>query len=382
MTKVRRVPWKNRFEWLEVYNMLQNSNDLAETEKAAQHMELWIERGHCPPAVEYTCRFIKPICRDPYFFSSQSNSESGTNLQVQYATSILRFINILGEVESEKSLSLNARALKIGLPEWVVNTRHQISHGSCLPSLDLLRISVDSLLKWLKVNYWEVEKHAMKDLILPDTAFLFKDKFSQLLDIYVHLHEVSSKNTKLVGAINSQDIKEKVLKLGQLQYQLFRQEIRTWETTVMPSVSSVYEPTQLVKITILTTIQLVVRTIKPYFEHETANATEIFVCFLLQDGVDEDIDTRIKRWQPLLAALHAKGRFPILLNRMVDYACNEQSEYHKHAAGWTILLLKSLLKRYKAQKNLTSYHAIVFHLQNESSYILLKNRKPCSQRTQ
>ncbi|KAF6217162.1 hypothetical protein GE061_001516 [Apolygus lucorum] len=380
MAKVRRVPWKNRSEWLEVYGMLHNSNDLAEIEKAAQHMELWIERGHCPPAVEYTCRFIQPICRDSYFFPSQSNAESETNLQVQYATAILRFINILGEVESEKSLSLNARALKIGLPEWVVNTRHQISHGSCLPSLDLLRISVDSLLKWLKINYWEVEKQAMKDIILPDSVFIFKDKLWQLLDIYVHLHKEMSKNTKFVGEINNQDVREKLMKLGKLQYQFFVKETRTWETIAVPSVSRLYESTQLLSNTILLTMQLVVRTIKPYFEHETDNATEVLVEFLLKDGVDENIGVEIKRWRLLLVALHAKDKFPHLLNRMVDYTCNKRSDYHKHATEWTVILLKSLLKRYKAQKkfdlissnSLPSSKRVKLHLTEKQKTLLTK----------
>ncbi len=43
-------------------------------------------------------------------------------------------------------------SIKLGLPEWLVEMRHQATHAS-LPSLDMLRTAAETSLAWLKVGY-------------------------------------------------------------------------------------------------------------------------------------------------------------------------------------------------------------------------------------
>lgn len=44
--------------------------------------------------------------------------------------------------------------VKIGLPDWLVDVRHEATH-SALPSLDVLRAACNVALAWLRTQYWE-----------------------------------------------------------------------------------------------------------------------------------------------------------------------------------------------------------------------------------
>lgn len=48
--------------------------------------------------------------------------------------------------------SLYVKAERIGLPDWIVNVRHKVSHGITLPDIGLLRLGVIHILDFLKVG--------------------------------------------------------------------------------------------------------------------------------------------------------------------------------------------------------------------------------------
>lgn len=44
------------------------------------------------------------------------------------------------------------QAASVNIPDWIVQLRHDISHGETLPSLSLARMAVKYLLEWLRVR--------------------------------------------------------------------------------------------------------------------------------------------------------------------------------------------------------------------------------------
>jgi ribosomal biogenesis protein LAS1 len=50
--------------------------------------------------------------------------------------------------------SVLSLALKIGIPAWIVEIRHDATHNA-LPPLAVLRNAAAQMLQWLGVNYWQ-----------------------------------------------------------------------------------------------------------------------------------------------------------------------------------------------------------------------------------
>lgn len=56
----------------------------------------------------------------------------------------------------------------MGVPEWIVELRHNATHGS-LPSLSMLRSAAQWALQWLKVEFWEKQLENMQGQPSSDT---------------------------------------------------------------------------------------------------------------------------------------------------------------------------------------------------------------------
>ena len=50
--------------------------------------------------------------------------------------------------------SVHSVAEELGIPDWLVDLRHDATHSS-LPATDVLHAAADTALAWLKENYWE-----------------------------------------------------------------------------------------------------------------------------------------------------------------------------------------------------------------------------------
>ncbi|XP_029657714.1 ribosomal biogenesis protein LAS1L-like [Octopus sinensis] len=71
--------------------------------------------------------------------------------QLAYGTAIVRFVNLMSErLKGKLSSSLVERCRKLHIPDWVVQIRHDVTHGM-LPSFDVILIGVDESLGWLRV---------------------------------------------------------------------------------------------------------------------------------------------------------------------------------------------------------------------------------------
>jgi len=63
-------------------------------------------------------------------------------------------------------------ASHVSVPEWIVNLRHEASHGVSLPSLEILRLAAAFIKSWLRVSISfcvRVEMDTLKYLLATNT---------------------------------------------------------------------------------------------------------------------------------------------------------------------------------------------------------------------
>jgi hypothetical protein len=84
-----------------------------------------------------------------------TSTRSHMELSLQYSCVIVRCVN--GLVDSFQkgtyAQAVSGLAQRIGIPLWIVDLRHESTHNQ-LPTLQVLRLAAQHLLKWLESNYW------------------------------------------------------------------------------------------------------------------------------------------------------------------------------------------------------------------------------------
>ena len=164
----RVVFWQNREEWLYVYKALFNFDDAAAQRKGLDRVDAWRSRsaGKLPLAIDCTAYLISAEL-------SLGNVTCSMQRKLILAMAIVRFVNGMTDQE-QKGLygrTVQSLAAEIGLPDWLVELRHDATHMR-LPSLESLKWGLYEGLKWLKTEYWEAQS------ILHDGN---EDKLLQLL---------------------------------------------------------------------------------------------------------------------------------------------------------------------------------------------------------
>lgn len=98
---------------------------------------------------------------------------------------------------------MHSIAEEIGLPDWLVDLRHEATHAN-LPSQDTLRAGVEVSLSWLRKEYWEaqVNVHQVAEVTL--SALLEK-----YYDIWCKENKTNPKNIEKKVA-KAQSVVEKV----------------------------------------------------------------------------------------------------------------------------------------------------------------------------
>lgn len=151
--KPRAVCWQNREEWLYVYRALYNFDDPEAQRRGLDRVAAWKSRsaGKLPIAIESTAVLI----------SAQLALEDVTyNLQMKLtvAMAIVRFVNgMVDQFQTGKyARTVHSIAEEIGLPDWLVDLRHEATHAN-LPSMELLQRGLCIALSWLKMEYWEAQ---------------------------------------------------------------------------------------------------------------------------------------------------------------------------------------------------------------------------------
>lgn len=156
---LRLVPWRNREEWMKVYEDAYSS-DSARQSKACDTMEIWLaKRNDVPPGVECTLNILSAL--------KQGDQQNPRQLQLILSTAVLRVVNMLcdnARISGKETIFSIAKLYN--LPDWIVNLRHDVSHGTSLPDFKTLERAGIFLLEWLREYYWEVEKQDLNDIVL------------------------------------------------------------------------------------------------------------------------------------------------------------------------------------------------------------------------
>ncbi|XP_060589258.1 uncharacterized protein LOC132744527 [Ruditapes philippinarum] len=155
MSNLVVFPWMNREEVRFVYEEL-FSTDVIKQKHAIERISVWKSRSkkRLPAAVESTSSFI-----NAHLASREVDASSfGVDFHLRnlYSMAVIRFVNHITEKGQQGAFAkpVHVVAAVLGVPEWIVELRHEATHGS-LPSLNELTAASSWALEWLKKNFWE-----------------------------------------------------------------------------------------------------------------------------------------------------------------------------------------------------------------------------------
>ncbi|XP_042336283.1 ribosomal biogenesis protein LAS1L isoform X2 [Sceloporus undulatus] len=143
------VAWQNKAEWDQVMVGLY-CGDCKTQQDALDRVSVWKSRyGHrMPLAVESTADLVRCKLLDA------SGDLKSHELVLTYGLALVRFLNLITERRQKKyTISLRWLAKELDIPVWIVDLRHELTHGK-LPPLATCRKGCDVVLEWLRRTYW------------------------------------------------------------------------------------------------------------------------------------------------------------------------------------------------------------------------------------
>lgn len=197
------VPWFDRNEWLEVYEKIYLAPTISSKQEALETLLVWKTRCPSLPAgIESTLSVLEVHIQD-----SINAVENDQVLRLAYSSAIMRFVNHMLDAEISKGTSLHQAARVLGVPDWIIDLRHDTAHNNLLPSIEILREASLISLDWLQSNYWDKYKEYVKDFIvsLKEIDNTDGDKITLLLNFCSSLSICASPRCKIK---NLHDIKD------------------------------------------------------------------------------------------------------------------------------------------------------------------------------
>ncbi|XP_030020143.2 uncharacterized protein LOC115440114 [Manduca sexta] len=162
MTEYHRISaWYNTEEWFRAYNYIYSEpSDLNE---ALNLLLIWKARSpFLPSGVESTLILLQVYVQD---VNSHDDSASERIIRLAYSSAIMRFVNHMFDSQTMKGQSLYNAAKYLGIPDWIVDLRHDTAHGNNLPTLELFREATLFGFDWLRNNYWDKQKTQIQDFV-------------------------------------------------------------------------------------------------------------------------------------------------------------------------------------------------------------------------
>lgn len=206
-TGERSVPWYNKNEFFEVFSWLVDS-ELDSKYLALNRLKIWEERAHgitkqCPIAIISTSCILHTMLQDgiwDWSFISKSLKSGCSNdcfktlmerisrgeinnyqnnivygdgggggpldmhysvvpltIKNQYCMTITRIINMFVDQCQHRcyARSISVISDELGIPQILVEIRHQATHGSELPSLEICRVGGILIFYYLISKYWK-----------------------------------------------------------------------------------------------------------------------------------------------------------------------------------------------------------------------------------
>ena len=161
----RTVPWRDEQELQAVgkamLSVLEFPNDpinqAMSPEEAFATISIWKSRQEgLPHAIESTASLSQVYWRDSQRRARRFRGVSVMELRLAYSAAIVRCINGFADIlQQQRAMAASVSSLcgQLGIPSWVVDTRHEGSHNA-LPNLEVLRLSASTLLEYMKSEFW------------------------------------------------------------------------------------------------------------------------------------------------------------------------------------------------------------------------------------
>ena len=166
------VAWKNRQEWLNVYDLIYNLSDY---ETALDILNVWhirvdkIAWGVTCTVNILSAKVLKQKLED------NNNSVLAVAYQNALSSSLTQFIGLAIEKEYKRGqgASMTYLGRDIDIPEEIIELRHACGHGK-LPGIEVLEEACEFSFSWLKEKYWEPQKEQYKEVSKTILFFLLK----------------------------------------------------------------------------------------------------------------------------------------------------------------------------------------------------------------
>ncbi|CAH2087056.1 unnamed protein product [Euphydryas editha] len=207
------VPWYNIQEWQQVYDKIYAQPSLATKQEALNHLLVW--KARCPSllsGIESTLTLLEVHVQD---LTNNTEICSDHLLRLAYSSALMRFVNHMLDTDTAKGLTLFQAAKNSGIPDWIIELRHDTAHSDRLPPLDLLREATLTSLEWLQKSYWDKHKENIDNLVvgkLQDNSDI-EDKISALINFCISLSICSHPkcNIKHVSDITDCTLRESLI---------------------------------------------------------------------------------------------------------------------------------------------------------------------------
>lgn len=158
------VPWYNSEEWCNVYEKIYApATSFLQREEALNVLLVWKARcPSLPSGIESTLTLLEVHMQD---IKNTDNLVNEQLLRLAYSSAIMRFVNHMLDTETAKGTSLYQAAKNLGVPDWIIDMRHDTAHSYNLPSIELLREATSISLEWLQKHYWDKHKACLNDYL-------------------------------------------------------------------------------------------------------------------------------------------------------------------------------------------------------------------------
>ncbi|ELU17594.1 hypothetical protein CAPTEDRAFT_226006 [Capitella teleta] len=316
--------WIDRQEFQNVYECLY-SRDLEQQEHALHKIALWKCRVQqkLSTSIECTAQLVLATVEDKKR-QTQTEHCGDPVLRLNHAMALVRFINLITEKNQNKMFAkpVHHLAEELGVPEWIVDLRHEATHGN-MPTLAIMRTATDFALNWLKEEYWESMFDAGDSgdadaLAMDEKVANMKKELRSHLD---HFMEIQFKNYKKTDeSEESSNAYKKSLKavLYNIKPLLLKYRFEAFSVVVSPGVFY------------LSYNQL--EDLKEGLSQEILTASDVVLPKVV-----------VRLLKPLLKMIHAINLTPVLLQTLMSKFTENKRLSDCLVVGWAATILTSLL---------------------------------------
>ena len=275
------------------------------------------------------------------------------------SASVNRFLNLISHAGMNMfNLSKYYDVAKhLGIPRWIVDVRHDTSHGQ-MPSYEILKAAVSFCFHWTLKNYWEFEYNSSNDELDSGVDYEY---FHELLDCYKYFKIYSLWGNKTLSEIRGQtEIYEQLYKFVSSLKQnessepkkKKRKKNNDNKNIISISDTSVILRNKIEKIIKQKNHKSVKVLLLTLCKEELLIPGEDMIQSLVEGKDDSNILPRnlVKIWSDVISMISQAGMIPSLLNILIE---NPQSNSfnEKVCNSWVSRIIGQLSAIHKVNKS-------------------------------